>query len=208
MSAQKSAAAILFDVGGILLDITARPEGFAEVARQVDAHVMSFTGLQLGETRILSDIQAAAAAYSSWKFAQSRRARPREITHQEFWEDFVAADWPLAAKQAVTSQASELSWAYEKAILHRVPMEGGLTVLRAVQAAGIKTGVISNTLVGALARAYLQEFGYAEYLDVQLYSDETGSGSPTPKCSTGRLPVWMSACPMPGTWETGLTGMS
>lgn len=173
--------AVLFDAGGVLMDIKARPEGFSEVARLVDAFLARSSGVRLGEARILSDLEAAAAAYSSWKYAQSRRARPREITHREFWEDFVASDWPLAAQKAVAAHASDLSWAYETSVFQRSPMEGALTVLKAIKSAGLKTGVVSNSLVGGAARSNLREFGLAEYLDVQLYSDETGLRKPNPE---------------------------
>jgi len=100
--------AILFDVGGVLIDVKPRQEGFLDVARIVNALLIRSSGTCLGEKRILIDLEAAAAAYSSWKFAQSRRARPREITHREFWEDFVASDWPVEAQRAVAAHALSL----------------------------------------------------------------------------------------------------
>lgn len=181
MKAQACPAAILFDAGGILIDVTHRPQGYLEVARLVHSRVMDSTGVNLGVPRILADLKAAAAAYSSWKFAQSRRARPREITHREFWEDFVASDWPPLAQNMVAVQASELSRIYEESVFQRVPIEGGQEVLEAVKAAGIKTGVISNTLVGEVTRLCLQKFGLASYIDKQLYSDETGFRKPNPE---------------------------
>lgn len=106
--------AILFDVGGVLIDVKPRQESFPDMARIVNVLLIRSSGTCLGEKRILIDLEAAAAAYSSWKFAQSRRTAPREITHREFWEDFVASDWPVEAQRAVAAHASDLSWKYAK----------------------------------------------------------------------------------------------
>jgi N-acetyl-D-muramate 6-phosphate phosphatase len=173
--------AILFDAGGVLMDVKHRPEGFLEMAGIVDAFLVKSSGVCLGEARILADLKAGAAAYSSWKYAQSRRARPREITHREFWEDFVASDWPVEALRAVAAHASDLSWKYEESTLVRTAMEGALPVLEAVKAAGLKTGIVSNTLVGGLARFYMQEYGIADLIDIQLYSDEIRLRKPNPE---------------------------
>lgn len=173
--------AILFDVGGVLIDVKPRQEGFLDVARIVNAFLIRTSGTCLGEKRILIDLEAAAAAYSSWKFAQSRRARPREITHREFWEDFVASDWPVEAQRAVAAHASDLSWKYDEATMECAPMEGALTVLKTIKTAGLKIGTVSNSLVGSLTRSYMCEYGFADYIDIQLYSDEVGLRKPNPE---------------------------
>jgi len=68
---------ILFDAGGVLIDVKLRQEGFLDVARIVNTLLIRSSGTCLGEKRILIDLETTAATYSSWKFAQSRRAGPR-----------------------------------------------------------------------------------------------------------------------------------
>ncbi len=173
--------AVLFDAGGVLMDVKPRPAGYREMASVVEAFLVRSSGTCLGEARVLADLKAAAAAYSNWKNAQSRRAGPREITHREFWEDFVAADWPAAARMAVAAHASELSWQYEDATMERSPIEGACLVLKTLKASAVRTGIVSNALVGGLTRALMREYGFARYLDIQIYSDETGIRKPNPE---------------------------
>jgi N-acetyl-D-muramate 6-phosphate phosphatase len=176
--------AIIFDAGGVLIDVQPRPEGIRDLARMLDAFLVRSSGICLGEERILLDLKSASLAYSSWKFAQSRRARPRELTHREFWEDFVATDWPVEALRAVAAHASDLCWKYEEATWIRTPAVETLTVLKAIKARKLKTAIVSNTLVGGLSRFYMNEFGISDYIDIQLYSDETGLRKPNPEIFT------------------------
>ena len=56
---------ILFDAGGVLIDVKLRQEGFLDVARIVNALLIRSSGTCLGEKQILIDLETAAAAYSS-----------------------------------------------------------------------------------------------------------------------------------------------
>jgi hypothetical protein len=38
----------------------------------------------------------------------SRPHAPAELTHREFWRDFVAADWPAQARELVSIEATPL----------------------------------------------------------------------------------------------------
>ena len=176
--------AILFDVGGVLIDVKPRQEGFLDVARIVNVLLIRSSGTCLGEKRVLIDLEAAAA-YSSWGFTQSHRAGPREITHREFWEDFIASDCLVKAQRAVAAYASDLSWKYDEVTMERASMEGALTVLKTIKAAGLKIGIVSDTLVGCLTRSYMREYSFTDYMGIQLYSDEVGLRKPNPEIFFG-----------------------
>ncbi|MCJ7615450.1 MAG: HAD family hydrolase [Desulfobacterales bacterium] len=45
----------------------------------------------------------------------------------------------------------------------------------------MKIGIMSNALVGGLTRFHMREYGFADYIDIQLYSDEIGFRKPNPE---------------------------
>lgn len=63
----------------------------------------------------------------------------------------------MEAQRAVAAHASDLSWKYDETTMERAPMEGALTVLKTIKVAGLKIGIVSNSLVGGLTRSYMCE---------------------------------------------------
>jgi FMN phosphatase YigB (HAD superfamily) len=86
----------------------------------------------------------------------------------------------VEAQRAVSAHASDLNRKFDETTMERAPMDGTLTVLKTIKAAGLKIRVVSNTLVGGLTRPYMCEYGFADYIDIQLYSDEVGLRKPNP----------------------------
>ena len=86
--------AILLDFGGVLVDIVHRPGALREIALEVHALLRREHANSLDAGRVERDVRAGWDAYDRWKSAEGRRARPREMTHREFWEELVGADWP------------------------------------------------------------------------------------------------------------------
>lgn len=177
--------ALLLDHGGVLVRSAKHPERLASFADSVLALAGGLTGLD--RARVLHDIRAGRAAYREWKNGNVRRADPREITHRELWEEFIAADWPGQARAAVSAEAIPLCRALIQAESDRTVAPGMAEVLRLCQEHGIRVGVVSNTLTGSLNRELAVANGIAPYLAVQVYSDEIGLRKP------GTQPILLAA---------------
>ncbi|HEY3558452.1 MAG TPA: HAD family phosphatase [Kribbella sp.] len=174
-------AALLLDFGGVLVATSKRAGWSAELAAELyDAFGnVRLTGLTADEIR--SDIEAGATADGHWKNAMSRPAAPRELTHREFWADFVAADWPAAQRAWVSAHATALCKRMGELRQDREHREGIPELLEAAQSAGIPVAVVSNALSGAVHRDYLDRTGLVKQLAVQVYSDEVGVRKPNPE---------------------------
>jgi N-acetyl-D-muramate 6-phosphate phosphatase len=171
--------ALLLDHGGVLMRSVKHPERMAAFADRVLALVGPSAGLD--RTAVLADIEAGKAAYRAWKNGSVRSPEPREIGHRELWEDLIAADWPPAARTLVGAEALPLCREMTLAESDKQVAPGMLETLRLARAHGIRTGIVSNTLLGSLNRDLARRFGTDPYLDVQVYSDEIGLRKPAPE---------------------------
>ncbi len=179
MTTPRPPRALLLDHGGVLMRSVKRPERLAAFADRVLALIGP--GADLDRDTVLHDIRAGKAAYRQWKNGHVRTPRPREIRHRELWEDFVAADWPPAARALVGAEAVPLCRELTLAESDKTLAPGMLPTLRLARAYGVRTGVVSNTLIGALNRDLARRCGTHPYLDVQVYSDEIGLRKPAPE---------------------------
>ena len=139
-------AALLLDLGGVLVDVRDRPHGIAEASEHVHTLIARSSGVPLEPARVQADLCAGLRAYREWKHAEGRRPRPREIGYREFWEKLVAADWPRPARSAVVSHAAVLCEMLDVVTKDRVPNDGALELLRRVASLGIRCGIVSNAL--------------------------------------------------------------
>ncbi len=172
--------AVLFDFGGVLVDVVHRPGGLREVANEVHEVLRGSHANSIGLDRIERDVRAGWKAYRDWKAGEGRRAKPREMGHREFWEDLVAADWPDRPRAAVVERASELCLRVDLATKDRPPKKDALETLRSLAAHGLRLGLVSNALCGAGSRGLARDYGFEPYLRVQVYSDEVGARKPNP----------------------------
>ncbi len=188
--------AVLVDLGGVLVDVVLRPWGTREVAKEVHDLVRR-AGEAIGVDRVERDVRAGWKAYGDWKAAEGRRAHPREISHREFWEDLVAADWPEQARAVVADEAARLCERIDVATKDRSPKPDALETLRELAARGIPCGIVSNALAGASSRRLVREHGFEPYLAAQIYSDEAGVRKPNPeifRMAAAALSVDLSEC--------------
>lgn len=172
--------AILLDFGGVLVDVSGRPWGLREVAEEVH-ELLRTEGQRLGLDRIERDVRAGWKAYGDWKSAEGRRARPREMAHEELWAELVAADWPDRARAVVTAHATALCERIDVATKDRPVKPDSADTLRALAERGLPCGIVSNALSGAGSRRLVREHGLEPYLAVQVYSDEAGVRKPNPE---------------------------
>lgn len=202
MSARRPAA-MLLDFGGVLVDVRHRGMGLAEVAAEVHALLRRERANSLRPDRIERDVRAGWAAYADWKRAQSRRPRPRELRHEEFWGEFVAADWPARARETVVAHASELSERIDVATKERPAKADALATLQALAQLGLPIAVVSNALAGSGSRKLQHAHGFEAFLGAQIYSDEVAMRKPNPgifERAASELGVELARC-----WYVGDT---
>lgn len=172
--------ALFLDFGGVLSEVHRRDVGLGETAHAVSA-LLERCKVDLDPDRVVSDVRAGDRAFRQWKASQSRAAEPLEPSHHRFWDRFVTADWPRAARAAVSAHAAELCEIFEAATVFRPPRAGALELLEHVHEAGLRTALICNTLSANGTRRLLREYGFAGLLSVELYSDEQGIRKPNPQ---------------------------
>lgn len=189
--------ALLVDFGGVLVASRAR-EGWRETAV---ADVARTVGPTVHRDRIRLDLDAGIVAWRAWKSAMNRPYSPRDLSHIEFWCDFVGADWPGAARDAVRDRASELCRLLDRSRATREPRTGTEDLLRTAQDADVPVAVVSNALCGQVHREDLARLGLAKSVALELYSDEAGIRKPNPQLlhqAAGLLDV-----PVDRTWYVG-----
>ncbi|WP_244622716.1 HAD family hydrolase [Microvirga brassicacearum] len=175
--------ALLLDFGGVIVETSRVPGWEARLARHihelladlkpaVDSHDVE---------QIASDIKAGCTADSHWKNAMSRPFAPRELRQEEFWGDFVAADWPQKSRDAVVQQASDLCRRMGNMRSTRALRDGILDLLDIAEAAGVQLGIVSNALSGQVHLDFLQERGLTSRFAVEIHSDAAGVRKPNPE---------------------------
>jgi N-acetyl-D-muramate 6-phosphate phosphatase len=164
---------LLLDFGGVLVDETIQPVRVAEALRSA----FSATGVAPPST-VDSDVRAGLVAYGLWREATVRHSAPGEVSHHEFWTEFVAADWPVQARTVVAVHASALSYELIR-FDPRTPLRHGIREL--LDEVAVPVGIVSNTMCGAAHRDFLAAVGLGDRFAVQLYSDEAGIRKPNPE---------------------------
>jgi len=182
LSGRKLAAprALLLDFGGVVVE-TAKVAGWegllaAEVARRLDGVAEAPDPGQIAR-----DIGFGARADSRWKDAMSRPFAPRELTHAEFWGEFVAADWPAEARDTVVADAGELCRRMGHLRSARTLRDGMLDLLDVADAARVPVAIVSNALSGQVHLDWLAERGLEERFAVAIHSDAAGVRKPNPE---------------------------
>lgn len=179
----KKPKALLVDFGGVIV-LTRKIEGWQ---RRLAEHVLEkideagASDETITVDRVARDIDMGSKADSSWKDAMSRLYAPVELTHTQFWEDFVAADWPAAAQKVVSDQATELCRVMNEGRQGRDLRDGFIEVLDTADAAGIPVVIVSNSLCGQVHRDWLAANGLTDRFLAEVYSDEVKVRKPNPQ---------------------------
>ena len=179
----KAPKALLLDFGGVIVQ-TERIAGWQArlTARVTELLVASPAGGgSVSAERIARDIEAGCIADSHWKNAMSRPLSPPELTHEGFWADFVAADWPEAARAAVVAQAAELCRQMGHLRSSRAIRPGILQLFDAADRAGVPVGIVSNALSGQVHLDFLEQNGLTSRFAVIVHSDAAKVRKPNPE---------------------------
>ena len=193
--------ALLLDFGGVVVTGTRRPGWDAEFAAEIRTR-FALAGFDApDEERIRRDVGYGRDAEKRWKNAMSRPREPKELTHRQFWADFVAADWPAPALALVTAEATELCRRMAELARELTFRPGLADLLDVADAHRVPVGIVSNALCGAVHRDHLRANGMGARFAVQVYSDEIGIRKPHP----GMIEAAAAALDVPvaATWYVG-----
>lgn len=175
--------ALLLDFGGVVADVSRVTGWEMHLARTVRDRLTA-NGIPpepVSLTAIESDIRAGCTADSHWKNAMSRPYAPPELTYQEFWGDFVSADWPQAARKVVVSEAHELCRLMGHMRSNRQIRIGLIDLLDKADAANISVGIVSNALCGQVHVEFLEQHGLTGRFAVTIHSDAAHVRKPNPE---------------------------
>ncbi len=172
--------ALLLDFGGVIVDDDRRPGWPRAVAEAVHAAIADADG-SLTVPAIEADLLAGLVGYGEWANGTGRWPAPAEVTHQQLWMDFVAGDWPQAARAVVGERATELTYRMGELGQDWRLRTGMAELLADAARRGLPVAVVSNTLHGRVHRDYLASVGVADHFVTQLYSDEVGVRKPNPE---------------------------
>ncbi len=173
--------AVLLDHGGVVARSVKTPERAADFASDLYGALVA-AGIEAPEPeRLARDIEAGLAGYKLWKNGNVRRRHPREIRPGEFWADLVAADWPDAARAWVEASARPLCRRLIESRGRKQLGPGMMEFFDHCRGAGIRTGLVANTMLGEIVRDYARQWGTDRFLAVEVYSDETTVRKPDPE---------------------------
>jgi N-acetyl-D-muramate 6-phosphate phosphatase len=172
--------ALLLDFGGVIVEDRRRPGFTRSLAELVHAEIADVDG-SLTVPAIEADLLAGLVAYGQWGNGTARWPAPVEISHEELWSDFIAADWPAAARDRVGDRATELTYRMGELGQDWELRAGMADLLTDMARSGIPVAVVSNTIYGRIHRDFLASAGLADRFAAQFYSDEAGIRKPNPE---------------------------
>jgi HAD superfamily hydrolase (TIGR01549 family) len=173
--------ALLLDFGGVVVAGTPRPSWARDLAGELHASLTAAGCAEPTAGHVEADLSAGATAERHWKDAMSRPAAPAEMTYRRFWDEFVAADWPPAARAWVVAHAQRLCHRMGELRQVRATREGIAELLDACDELAVPVGIVSNALAGSVHRDHMAAEGLDERVAVQVYSDEVGVRKPNPE---------------------------
>jgi HAD superfamily hydrolase (TIGR01662 family) len=169
-----AARAVLFDMGGVLLDMgnaAGMPTGRADWrGREVLAHALEKSGGRVA----LEDLEEIL--FAPWRAEHARRY---ETGHEARWEPHLAR-----LRRATGARARNLTllaaW-FRPYAEQLAPLPGAREVLGELGAAGVRLALVSNVpLPGRLYERVLRRHGLLAPFAARLFSYDAGSRKPSP----------------------------
>ncbi|MCW4466548.1 HAD family hydrolase [Glutamicibacter sp. MNS18] len=169
---------LLLDFGGVIVNST-KPEGWQQ---QVTDEILGLLDgvSDVGRERLLGDITAGAVAAGLWRNAMSRPRYPRELDQRSYVMDFIAADWPQPAREAIEPHIARVCYLISDRKEQRELREGIEELLIWCRQVKLPVAIVSNAMCGQVHRDYLVERALDGYFAAELYSDECGIRKPNP----------------------------
>lgn len=167
---------LLFDLGGTLHSVK-RAEGddirFAErlIRRLSDYGIVLQTTPEA----------LAASLYENGEAYKHRGERDlTELDQAAIWNDYYLKEFRIG-RERLQPIAEELSFLYDYERVRNLRKPHLCETIRALSAAGIRMGIVSNIISTSLVPHILNEYGISEYMDCIVMSSETGIRKPDPR---------------------------
>ena len=168
--------AVMFDLGGTLetvyydddLRLKATP-GFRDILVKYDMD----PGLE--NTDLYAVLKSGMEKYRVW-----REANEYEIPPERIWSEFVFTDCALP-REKLAAIGEELAFYWDTHFSKRTLVPEVPAMLNALQAQGIRLGVISNITSRGMVPYNLTQDGIASYFDIVLASSVFGWRKPNPR---------------------------
>ena len=161
--------AVLFDLGGTL-----------HVCSNSEDRKLWFAGRlisRLGEYGVSLDISPQTLARqleaNAERYKHEAEATMRELPPVEVWNDYYLREQHLG-RETLEPIAEELSFLYDYERVCNLRRPNLLACMDALQADGLRLGVISNILARSIVPHFMAEYGLEEYMEVVLTSAGTG----------------------------------
>jgi HAD superfamily hydrolase (TIGR01549 family)/HAD superfamily hydrolase (TIGR01509 family) len=180
---QRRPVGLLLDFGGVLFQTTKRPTGRRDAAAILSA-VLQHAGHDVSADRMHRSLDAGLRALKDWKNSAGRRREPAELAPREIWTDFLASDLPDAVRATLAADAAGLLDRITPLLSDHDVRPGALELLQTAALLGVRVGIVSNAHSGRAHRALLAQHGLADFIAVQVYSDEVGMRKPHPRMIT------------------------
>lgn len=193
--------AVLLDFNGIITETITCPDRLRGVADQIHKRLVVSGETALSVEEIHDDLRSGQEMHRAWRAGTVRRSAPRSIGHREFWAEFVAADWPEGARQAVMAQATELTRLLHSHGKTKHLRSGIPAFLRLCRSHDIPVAIVSNTFMGELTRQVARNLDVEKFFAVQVFSDEVGMTKPNPEMILSAVDA-LGKTP-PGCWFVG-----
>lgn len=174
---------LLLDFGGVIVETSPAAGWVDTITDHIDSLLLDevLADFHPGRERIAEDLVAGDTCAKLWRNAMARPSAPRELTHEEFLLEFVAADWPEPAKEALAPHASTIAYQVcDKQVIRRL-RNGIGDLLRWCADVHLPVAIVSNALNGQVHRDFLSEAGLSGYVLAEVYSDEAGVRKPNPE---------------------------
>ncbi len=171
-------AGLLLDFGGVIVNST-KPAGWQEIVTD-EILRLDPSGVLPERERIVADVTAGAVAAGLWRNAMSRPRHPLELEQSTYVMDFIAADWPAAARAVIEPHIEAVCYLISSTKEARELRDGIEDLLTWSAEVDIPTAVVSNAMCGQVHRDYLREAGLSDFFVAELYSDECGLRKPNP----------------------------
>jgi HAD superfamily hydrolase (TIGR01549 family) len=167
--------AVFFDMGGTLETFGYTRELRLEGTQALSAYLaQAGIELPLSTEQLFNRISAGLEQYKRWSIASME-----ELSAFRIWSEYLLADLPIDPEKlgpiADDLMALLENRYYRRALRPEVP-----EVLRALQAMGLRIGLISNTNSRGLVPANLRAYGIAEFFDPVVLSSAYGRRKPDP----------------------------
>lgn len=167
--------AVVFDVGGTMH--TSREDALLQRSFSERALKLLAGGgiaLGVGPEEFYTTLRQTAEEYKAWSEESGR-----ELPGGQIWGEYYLRPYKVD-RALLRPLAEELSFLYDDARTLTVPRPNLEQTIRAVQAMGLKTGVISNIISLTYVPVVLERYGIARYMSCVVLSSAAGIRKPQP----------------------------